>query len=1616
MNVKNRCLMKKILVFLGMVLLLTITPVSADSKFEALFAGQQTVDGSNALAVTFSEPLDTRQKLDTYFSVLTADETAQEGSWIISKDPQIIYFTNIEPASKYTIKILKGLKASSGKALEAATEFSVQTREIIPTISFANKGFIMASRLNQGLPVISMNINKADIDFFRIKPEFIDEFRSHFSDTEQMYYYFNDKLRKYAELVYTGRWDIEIKKDLRTEVNLPVSTIKQLSTPGVYFAVLRGAGHYDYSMSCTWFTISDIGLHARRYKNLMQFQSQSLETAKPLKNVKINGYDKDGNLLFETRTDARGLAVQKGAFEDLAYIIAESGKSVSFLPMNVPALDLSEFRTAAEAFRPVELYVYGPRDLYRPGETMTLDGLLRNQDGEMTAGIPVSGSIIEPDGRIVHEFTWKGRDLNHYHYEYTLPSNAVTGQWRIAFKQAAADLKEYKFIVSDFLPERMKLEVKNPDGQGDILDRKDLVSIELQGDYLYGAPAAGCKADAAIRLKPARELFKEKWPGYEFGDSTSTYSRSWETDYAYLNDDGKTRLKIENEWNDIETPLLLTANTSLYDSGGRPVVRTKSWQIWPADTLVGIRMLAEEKEIPGNSTAQFQIIAVNKTGEKIKIEGLEAVVIKEHREYYWEYNNERWQWHHTSQFYPIDRFKVDVDTTSPAAVSIPVDWGGYRLEIRHKETGLVSSTSFWAGWLPEEKSSGRHAGRPDRVELSLDKPAYHAGDTAKIMVKPPESGSGYLFVESDTNLVTLPITVPAEGKTFEIEIDPSWDRHDLYISALIIRKGKRRTHTLPKRSIGLIPLRLERSDRKLAINIDVADKIEPNQTIDVGVHISHADGSTPQTAWVTLAAVDVGILNLSRFKTPDPHAYFFQGRKYSPQAHDLYQNLIEPNKGEWGRLRFGGDMAALARGGNKPATDVQIVSISKQAVKIDENGNATFAVAIPEFNGSLRLMAVAHTERDFGSIDKNLTVAAPLMTQITMPRFLSMGDRSSLAIDVHNLTDSPQELNLKMALNGPVQLLGEDSHALKLSSKQKETLIFPVLAGQKIGRSDISLSVDGLNVDGEDKQIKRSWFIETRPAYPAISRIFRPSLSKGETFEIKPNQLKSLISGTIGVQAVLSATPPINITEHVNQLNAYPYGCLEQTTSGVYPHVLLSASDFARLGIKQSSPEETEKKIKIGIQRLLEKQKSSGGFGLWSANSPESYWLTAYVTDFFLHAGQAGFEVPPKRLEKTLERLAVYVKRPGTVRPSPYSSSRHYRAAARVYAAFVLARVQNLSLGDARALYRDVIDDLQGLLGHVQAGLALYLSGDPALGKKIIEAVIAEASVIQRDSDTYYGDYGSRVRDLAASYFLISRFFPEAANADRLLILLQDELDEQEWLSTQERNALVMAGSIQLKNTGKTWSAKITAGERRIDLKKNVPGQMVSLNGESASGFSITNTGNENLYLCVTLAGYPDQMPEKESNGIRISRRYLSAGGKPVDMAQMKSGDRMIIELSFNAQKRLPDGLLVDLLPACLELEDPNLTGSMVIDDVRVDKRTIASWHKQLDIRHTEYRDDRFVAAVNIPKNRPLRIFYPVRVVSPGNFHVPPPLAEDMYKPFIRGIGETPSFISVINP
>ncbi|MCG8551335.1 MAG: alpha-2-macroglobulin family protein [Desulfobacterales bacterium] len=1577
------------------------------AELEARFAGQQTVDGQNAVAVTFSLPLDTTQDLGKYLSIIEqADDTPVDGAWILAKDTQVAYFTRIKPDTAYTIHVAKGLAPAQGKALAERIMYEVTTRSAHPMIAFGSTGFILATDLVKGLPVDSLNIKQADIDFFRVRPDQLRDFKDEFWEAAYLQYYQSDELAKIADLVYSGRWDLDIKKDLRTQVNIPITHIRALKTPGIYIAVLRGAGHYQYGYRMTWFSISDLGVHARVYKTAIRFFIQSLSTADPIKKAVIKGFDIEGKPLFEQSTTKDGLCVIKGDFEKLALVSVAKKNHISLMAMDTPALDLSEFAMGDALFSPLELFVYGPRDIYRPGETVVIDGILKNQDGRPAPRIKIAAKVVQPDGKTIREFTWRPGKGNHFNTGFQLPANAMTGKWRVTFAIGGGAFKAYPFLVSEFLPERMKLEIDRADNT--ILSPAEDLAIQIQGDFLYGAPASGSRANAEIHVKQARDLFQKTLPGFEFGDITDLVNTTYTCDDIRLDETGKGVIKVDNQWQDVTSPHWVTANVSLYDAGERPVVRNASWQVWPAQNLVGIRNMSGTQDDPGqvpeNNTATFEVILADTHGRLKAAQGLKVTVIREHREYYWEYKDDTWHWGSNSQFYPVDRFDLDIPDQGKAQVNVPVEWGGYRLEIKNPATGLTTAKSVWAGWRPQGQGP-KEMNRPDRVDLTLDKPGYRAGDTARVTIKAPQGGKGFLFVDGADNLLTLPIDIPARGREIALPIDPAWARHDLYVSALVIRPGESRNAKLPKRAVGLIHLPLDRTGRRINVDIQAPEKTEPNRRVDVTVNLTDTQGKPVKNAMVTLAAVDSGILNLTRFKTPDPFGYFFQPRKYTPELHDIYQKLIEAGEGSYAKMRFGGDMATLTRGGDRPSTDVQILAIHRKAVDTDSRGNALFHLNIPDFNGEVRIMAIAHTDDTFGSGDKEMVLASPIVVQATMPRFLSCGDRGFIMLELNNLTDIVQNITLETDIFGPVSVTGRANHSFALDPHKRQSVKLPVTAGTTAGRAHITCRIKGIQGPDVSPEMTKTWFLETRSPYPHQTRTWQKLLTPGQQFSTPSAALNTLVPDTVTVIAGMDSEPPVNLARHVSELFAYPYGCLEQTVSGFFPHILLSFDQFAQLGVETGTREAAGKKIRLGIQRLLEKQKSSGAFGLWSSRSPESPWLTAYATHMMVEAVDAGYEVPVNAVKKALKRLTVYVRRPKAIHCPGWTDCKMFRASTRAYAAFVLARVNSLGLGDARNVYAYVEANHPTPLGLVHAGTALGLAGDRT---KAFEAFDLALKTRRDDERVYGADYGSNVRDLAAAYYFVTTYFADYRFRGVFLHDLSAGLKEREWLSTQERNSLVMAGAAKLAHPAGTWAADVTAGNKTGTQTGEGPGRAIFTKGTAARGFTVKNTGSANLYLDLVLTGYPNTLPAPQTNGVSISRQFLDTNAKPVDISRVTSGDRIIVALKVKSKKqRLPHALVVDMLPAGFELEDPNVSGAFLINDIKVEGKTISQWHKGYNTAHTEYRDDRFITALDLGYHETCRIFYAVRVVSPGVFKLPPPLVEDMYRPYIRGVGKT---------
>ena len=1557
------------------------------------------LDGASTLSVSFSVPLAPEQAFAEKLHLVDAKTGKVDGAWELSQNLMELRLRHLEPQRQLILTVDPGLRAVTDATLTQEYVSRLETRDLQPTVGFASRGSVLPTRLAEGLPVIALNVDKVDVDFFRVKPESLPAFLSQWGRNSSLQAYEAKGLLNMAELVYGGRFDLNPTRNTRETLILPTSGIKPLQQPGVYLAVMKASGTYTYSQPATLFTLSDIGLSVHRYQKRLDVFTQALEGGKALSGVTLELLDGKGKMLAQGITDHAGHA-ELALPPKADVLVAHQGDQTSVLRLNTAALDLAEFNSGGPQAHPLQFFVFGPRDLYRPGETVLLNALLRDRDGNPVKPQPVSVEVRRPDEQVSRKFVWTPDDSGFYQYPLQLASEAPTGRWQLVFDLGDGKPQLYEFLVEDFLPERLALELKGSDTP---LHTDQTADIYVTGRYLYGAPAAGNRLSGQVYVRPLREAVSAL-PGYQFGSVTeSDLTQDFELDERVLNAEGETVLSLESKWSEAKSPLQLIVQASLQESGGRPITRRLEQPVWPADRLPGVRGLFDGTQTNGDGPVEFELLVADSQGNKLAADNLKVRLVRERRDYYWNYSdNEGWSYHYNEKFVNLNEETISLKAGATGKVSFPVEWGPYRVEVEDPQTGLVSSLRFWSGYQAQDNAEGG-AVRPDQVKLALDKAAYAQGDTAHVTVTPPAAGTGYLLVEgSDGPLWWEEIEVPADGKTFDIKIDPAWARHDLYISARVIRPGERKTHITPKRAVGVLHLPLDRSERKLALTLDAPDKMRPNQPLTVKIQAKNADGSVPKNAHVLLAAVDVGVLNITDYATPDPFASLFGRKAYGADQLDIYGQLIEAGQGRLASLAFGGD-AGLANGGKRPATRVTIVALQTAPVTLNEQGEAEVSVNIPDFNGELRLMAQAWTDDRYGMAQAKTVVAAPLVAELAAPRFMAGGDETRLALDLSNLTEKPQTLDVQLSTAGQLNLLDSAAQKVTLSPGQRSTLLIPVKALGGYGTGLFKVTVNGLDLPGETlAPFTREWTLGVRPAYPALLKHYRTVLND-QPWTLPDAELQAFEPAGREAMLNVSSRPPLNLGEQIRALKAYPYGCSEQTTSGLYPALYADAQLLKKLGLEGEPEDDRKRKIELGIERLLGMQRYNGSFGLWGADDQEEYWLTAYITDFLLRARDQGYAVPPDALKKASERLLRYVQERNLIEADYSDNLDHTRFAVQAYAALVLARSQQAPLGALRSIFERRSESLSGL-PLVQLSIALRAMGDQPRADQALIAGLA----VPRKVDQWLGDYGSPLRDQALILALLEENNLMSREREQRVFALSDQVAATQWLSTQERNSLFLAGRDLLSKQEQPWSVQLTSSGQTRELSNRQPG--LKLDGPLlASPLTLTNLSSTPVYQQLTISGYPQHAPAAGGENMSIRRDYLGMKGEPLDLTRLNSGDLVLVHVAVNAKQRVPDALVVDLLPAGLELENQNLGQSAA--SLENASTQVKQWRQSMqnaNVQHQEYRDDRYVAALSLDGYGTTHLLYLARAVTPGTYRIPPPHVESMYRPSWQALGETP--------
>ena len=1550
-----------------------------------------------ALNLRFNRQLAQAQDFSKLLSVRDSKGQSVDGSWVLDDGGRSLRFPYVTAEQTYTVALDAGLVATDGSVLDQPIERQIAAVSIPPAVGFASEGSVLPARGTDGLPVLAVNVEEVDVEFFRVRDDRLNRFFAQYSRQGRRWNWNLQGINELAESVYVNRFSLGKERNQRNQRSvhhLPVHELSELERPGVYFAVMKATGDFQGEYQTTHYFRSDIGLHTRQYRNELLIHSASLASGKSLADVTLAILDKNGQTLTEAKTDAAGIAQITYKRSNDHVLVARSGADASVLYFGQPAMDLSEFNVEGPPADDLSVFIWSGRDLYRPGENLRFYALARDYDGRaLETAPPLYATLRQPDGRAYARMQLQADASGSYELQRQVAVDVPTGRWslQLSLSPEGSRVHRYPFRVEEFLPERLKLDL-NSDAERLALGESLL--LEVDAAYLYGAPAAGNRFTASVQLAKADSPFANA-PGYLAGDLVEApKSEVDEVIDLNLDEQGRARSEIKVPAENIKAPVEVRVVGRVFESGGRAVTRALSRVLWPNKEWLAVLPRFEDGR--AERRAVFDLRRLDSGGQSLPAVRAEVRLIREERDYHWQFDSDLgWQAEFTARFIEQERRTVQIGGSEAVEMGFDLDWGNYRLEMSDPNSGALTRYAFVAGWGYDDPNQGLDA-RPDKVKLALNQTSYRAGDSAQLTITSPHDGPALLLVESDRLLWSKQIQVSGSTE-LTVEIPPQWERHDVYITALVFRPGSAVERITPKRAVGIVHLPIDRAERKVEVALQAPEQMQPGQPLQVEVSAPALAG---QTAWVRVVAVDQGILNITRFALPDAFTALFAKRRYGIEAIDLYGRVIEALAGQRARLKFGGDAALITSlpQARRPTAKVLTVDLGSEPVALDPAGRATVQLQVPEFNGALRVSALIYSGDRYGSAASQTLVRAPITVEASSPRVMAPGDRAQLTVDVDNGLGSDQSIQLEITTTGPL-LVERGSARVDVAKDRRSTVSFPLRATNGVGVGKFVIRAQG---GGE--QTEREFEMVVRPGWPSDRQSRFQTLAVGDSYRAQglPRQW---LADSVSARITMTPRLPVPALSAMKYLQGYAYGCIEQTTSKAYAYLLASPAVVERLGLPELSDSKRTRNVEYAIDRIGALQLSSGHFAFWSAGDFSDPLITPYVTEFLLDAKDAGYSVPPQVLQKALERLKTDLLSGGTVAWSRYygAPAAHARLAFNAHAALVLARVDQAPLGTLRNIYEKQANKALGGLPLTRLGLALIRAGDEATGSAALERSFGSTLWPAAAKGVYgYGlPIGQQAEQLALS--LAADRLP-AKQQDKLLGLARDA-HAQRWLSTHDRVSLIKLAVAGSEGQGKHFDLRINGADLDLHFVEKDAVSRDLAASQLRAGVTFSPESDAAIYVVDERVGTPLQAPAAVTEGLSIKRRYFDLKGKAWTGGQLREGQGLAVLLSVRASSDVPDAIVVDLLPGGLELENPGLMDSTQQDALIIDGESIANRLAYRPVQYEEFRDDRYVAALNLNSGNEIDLVYLVRAVSPGDYLVPPPQVEDMYRPQIRSIG-----------
>jgi hypothetical protein len=657
-------------------------------------------------------------------------------------------------------------------------------------------------------------------------------------------------------------------------------------------------------------------------------------------------------------------------------------------------------------------------------------------------------------------------------------------------------------------------------------------------------------------------------------------------------------------------------------------------------------------------------------------------------------------------------------------------------------------------------------------------------------------------------------------------------------------------------------------------------------------------------------------------------------------------------------------------------------------VQVGPDGTARIEFQLPDFNGTVRLTAVAWSARKVGSASRDTIVRDPVAVTVSGSRFLTLGDEARLELALHNVEGQAGTYRVtgEYETEPATQVQPGFARSVSISAGERKREAFQ-LKPTEVGLAHLALRVTGPG--GVD--VRRTLTFDVKVPAGDIKRMTVATLApKTGKITLSNDLLHDLIPTRTKVTVSVGPHGALDVPGLLNALDRYPYGCAEQTVSRALPLLYVNAV-AKRIGIAGDA--ELRQRIDGAIARVFEMQDSSGAFGIWGPADGD-LWLTSFVTDFLTRAKEQGYGVSRQPFTQALDRLANYIS---------YAQDFQHGGEDRAYALYVLARNGRAPIGELRYYVDTKLDNFATPLAQAQLGAALAMMGDRPRAERAFQAALLKLAEV--DAGVTRRDYGSGIRDRAAFITLAAESSLAKAELPRLVEVVARGYASRLYTSTQEQAWMLLAAHA-LAQEAKTMTLAVNGQPHTGELMRAVTPQELQ-----TGPLAIVNLGDNATGAVVSVIGASLTPEPPISKGFTIERTYYTLDGKKVDLASATGGtaklnqnDRLVVVLKVDATDTGGRILLVDRLPAGLEIENPRLVDSGDIKSL--------SWLKtSVTPQHTQFRDDRFVAAFDffgVSRGRGgdstdpasgATVAYIVRAVTPGSFVHPAATVEDMYQP-----------------